>query len=111
VRLPASRPGPHLLSMVNFMRTVTPDPEVLAVIVTCTEFGRLEDGSPVARVDPRLETPLLERTERVFAELGGHWDRQRNATVLPPGIDPDRLVEQLLDGGSVTLKATLVLSV
>jgi hypothetical protein len=97
--------------MVNFMRTITPDPEVLAVIVTCTEFGRLEDGSPVARIDPRLEAPLLERTERVFAELGAHWDRQQNATVLPPGIDPDRLVEQLLDGGSVTLNATLVLSV
>jgi len=47
----------------------------------------------------------------VFAELGGQWDRQRNATVLPPGVDPDRLVEQLLDGGSVTLKASLALSV
>jgi len=102
---------PHLFSMVNFTHTITPDPEVLAVIVTCTEFSRLEDGSAVARVDPRLETPLLQRTERVFAELGGQWDRQRNATVLPPGVDPDRLVEQLLDGGSVTLKASLALSV
>ena len=97
--------------MLNFTHTIKPDAEVLAVIVTCTEFSRLEDGGAMARVDPRLETPLLERTERVFAELGGQWDRQRNATVLPAGIDPDRLVEQLLDGGSVTLKATLVFSV
>jgi len=97
--------------MLSFTHTINPDPEVLAVIVTCTEFSRIEDGGAVARVDSRLETPLLERTERVFAELGGRWDRQRNGTVLPAGIDPERLVEQLLQSGSVILKATLVFSV
>lgn len=97
--------------MENFKRTVTPDPEVLAVIVTCTEFTRLEDGRAKAKLDQRLELPLAERTENVFRELGGQWDRHRNCMVLPEGIDPERIIEQLLDDGAVTVTATIALSV
>ena len=45
--------------MENFKHTITPDPEVLAVIVNCTEFTRLEDGKARAKLDPRLEPCLL----------------------------------------------------
>jgi hypothetical protein len=97
--------------MENFKRTVTPDPEVLAVIVTCTEFTRLEDGGSQVKLDQRLEPPLAERTAKVFRELGGQWDRHRSCMVLPEGIDPERIIEQLLDDGSVTVTATIALSV
>ena len=97
--------------MEGFKHTITPDPEVLAVIVTCTEFARLEDGRSQAKLDQRLETPLAERTENVLGELGGRWDRDQSCMVLPQGIDPDRVIEQLLEEGSVTVTATLALSV
>lgn len=103
--------GPLRFTMTRFKRTITPDPEVLAVIVTCTEFNRLEDGRSQARLDQRLEPPLAERTEKVLSDLGGQWDRRASCIVLPEGIDPERLVEQLLNEGSVTVTASIALTV
>lgn len=97
--------------MLTFKQKITPDPEVVAILVTCTEFSRLEDGRAQARLDERLEAPLAERAERVLSDLGGHWDRHANCMVLPEGIDPQRLVEQLLEDGSVTVTASLELTV
>ena len=97
--------------MPSFKHTITPDPEVVAILVTCTEFARLEDGRAQARVDERLEAPLAERTEKVLSDLGGQWDRHANCMVLPQGIDPQRLVEQLLEEGAVTVTTSVGLSV
>jgi hypothetical protein len=97
--------------MLTFRQKITPDPEVVAILVTCTEFSRLEDGRAHARLDARLESPLAERVEKVLAELGGQWDRHANCVVLPEGIDPERLVEQLLADGSVTVTARIGLTV
>ena len=97
--------------MPSFKHTITPDPEVVAILVTCTEFARLDDGRSQARVDERLEAPLAERTEKVLSDLGGQWDRNANCMVLPQGIDPQRLVEQLLEQGAVTVTTSVGLSV
>jgi len=96
--------------MLRFKHTVEPDPEVLAILVTSTDFARQQDGRAQVRVDPRLEAPLAERTERTLKDLGGEWDRTASCIVLPAGVDPDRLVEKLLQDGSVTVSASLELS-
>ena len=44
--------------MLSFKHKIIPDPEVVAILVTCTEFVRLEDGRAQARVDERLEGGL-----------------------------------------------------
>lgn len=97
--------------MLSFKQKIIPDPEVVAILVTCTEFACQEDGRAQARVDERLEAPLAERTEKVLSDLGGQWARHANCMVLPEGIDPKRLVEQLLGEGSVTVTASVELSV
>ena len=103
--------GPLRFTMASFKCTITPDPEVLAVIVTCSEFNRLQDGRAQARLDHRLEPPLAERTEKVLSDLGGQWDPHASCIVLPEGIDPERLVEQLLNEGYVTVTASIALTV
>jgi len=97
--------------MFSFTQKIKPDPEVVAILVTCTEFVRQEDGRAQARVDARLDGPLAERTEKVLRDLGGQWDRHAGCVVLPQGVDPERLVAQLLGDGSVTLLASVELSV
>jgi len=97
--------------MFNFKQTISPDAEVLAILVHCTEFTCLEDGRAQVRVDERLEPPLAERTEKVLADLGARWDRHASCMVLPAGVNPDRLVQQLLQDGSITLTASVELSV
>ncbi len=97
--------------MLTFKNKIVPDPDVVAVLVTCTTFSRLEDGRSHARLDERLEAPLAERAERVLTDLGGHWDRHANCMVLPEGIDPQRLVEQLLEDGSITVTASVELTI
>lgn len=97
--------------MFNFKQTISPDAEVLAVLVHCTEFISQEDGRAQVRVDERLEPPLAERTEKLLADLGARWDRHASCMVLPAGVNPDRLVQQLLEAGSVTLTASVELSV
>ena len=108
--MPSGR-GPLRFTMASFKRTITPDPEVLAVIVTCTEFNTLQDGRAQARLDHRLEPPLAERTEKVLSDLGGQWDPNAGCIVLPEGIDPKCLVDQLLNEGSVTVTASIALTV
>lgn len=97
--------------MFSFKQTITPDPEVLAILLNCTEFASLEDGRAQVRVDERLEAPLAERTEKILADLGGQWDRHDGCMVLPAGINPDRLVQQLLQNGSITVTASVELCV
>ena len=97
--------------MFNFKQTIHPDAEVLAILVHCTEFIPQEDGRAQVRVDERLEPPLAERTEKLLADLGAQWDRHASCMVLPAGVNPDRLVQQLLEAGSVTLTASVELSV
>ena len=109
---PRSRGPLAKLSMASFKRTIPPDPEVLAVIVTCTEFNTLQDGRAQARLDHRLGATLLaERTEKVLSDLGGPMEPNAGCIVLPEGIDPKCLVDQLLNEGYVTVTASIALAV
>lgn len=103
--------GASLSTMFSFHQTITPDSEVLAILVHCTEFACLEDGRAQVRVDQRLEPALADRTEKLLRDLGAQWDRHASCMVLPAGVNPERLIDQLLQVGSVTLTASVELSV
>lgn len=99
------------MAMLRFNHTVTPDAEVVAILVTCANFVQLEDGRVQVHLDQGLESPLAARTEEILSQLGGRWDPYTHCMVLPKGVDPERLVDQLLDGGSIILRASVELSV
>jgi len=85
-------------------KTIKPDNEILAVMVTCVEVKTLDDGRMAAKVDERLARPFYKRTEAIFDEMGGRWDNSIEATVFPPGVDLNSAISQLLDKGSIEIK-------
>lgn len=82
--------------------TVRPDPEVIAVLAHLMEAFKSSDGRMIAILPEELkrtEQPLFQRTISALSELGGKVHEETTVVRFPAGIDPARIVDQLLESG------------
>lgn len=90
--------------MSNEQVAVRPDPEVIAVLVHLMETFESPDGRTIAILPGemrRTERSLFDRTLSALSKLGGKVNEETTVVRFPSGIDPIRIIDQLLECGEV----------